>query len=117
MRPLIENFRAARRSGTPLVAIETPDPAATMSAIVQGMNGKNSPFLQWDIIQGLTAMNENGSKQIQRLDVSKEELAMRSTNPTEMLSLLAKLQGESIVFMHNAQRFIESESVMQAIWK
>lgn len=116
MRNLIEQFKAARRSGTPLVAIETPDPAATMSAIVQGMNGKNPPFLQWDIIQGLIPMNENGSTQIKRLDISKEELAMRSTNPTEMLSLLAKLQGESIVFMHNAQRFIDSESVMQAIW-
>lgn len=116
MRTLIEQFRAARRSGTPLVAIETPDPAATMSAIIQGMNGKNPPFMQWDIVQGLQPMNENGSKEIQRLGVSKEELAMRSTNPTEMLSMLTKLQGEAIVFIHNAQRFIDSESVMQAIW-
>lgn len=116
MRTLIEQFKSARRSGTPLVAIETPDPAATMSAIIQGMNGKNPPFLQWDICQGLRPMNENGSKELQRLKINKEELAIRSTNPTEMLGLLANLEGESIIFIHNAQRFLDSESVMQATW-
>lgn len=116
MRNLIDQFKAARRAGTPLLAIETPDPAATISTIVQGMNGKNPPFMQWDIVQGLVALNDAGAKEMGRLGLSKEDLAMRSVNPTEMLSLLTKLPGEAIIFMHNAQRFLDSDGVAQAAW-
>lgn len=115
MRNLIDQFKAARRAGTPLVAIETPDPAATMTAIIQGMNGKNPPFLRWDIVLGLQPVNEPGSKQLGRLG-AKDDIAMRSTNPTEMCAMLAKLEGEAIVFMQNAHRYVDNDGAAQAIW-
>lgn len=116
MKTLIEQFRAARRAGTPLVAIETPDPAATIQTIIKGMNGKNPPFLQWDIVRGLVGLNENGTAQLGRLGLAKDDVAQQTINPTEMLALITKLGGESIVFMHNAHRFVESEGVAQATW-
>ena len=116
MRKLIEQFKAARRAGTPLVAIETPDPAATMAAIIAGMNGKNPPFMKWDVVQGLAAINENGSKELARLNIPKDQLAMMSTNPTEMLGMISKLGGESIIFMQNAHRYVDNDGVAQAMW-
>lgn len=117
MRNLLDQFKAARRSGTPLLAIEAPDPAATIKAIVAGMSSKDIPFLQWDIVRGLTPVNKNGDEQLSKFaEGGRAELASLTTNPTEMLAMLVKLKGESVVFVHNAQRFIDSDSVAQAVW-
>ena len=113
---LVEQFKAARRAGTPLVAIETPDPAATIAQLVTGLNGKNPPVLAWDLVAGLRAVNENGSKELGRIATDRAELAALSTNPTEMLSMLTKLTGDTIVFLHNAHRYLDNDGVMQAVW-
>ena len=41
---LIEQFKAARRAGCPLIAIHTADPAATMRNINVSMNGNAGPI-------------------------------------------------------------------------
>ena len=57
---LIDQVRAARRVSVPLVAISTPDAAATIDKIVEGINGE-CPKLQWDIVEGIRPRNDAGA--------------------------------------------------------
>ena len=78
---MLERFRAARRSAVPLLSITTPDPQATMAAIVteavlkstakwSSASGdieielKNAPLVQWDIVRGCLAKNSAAAKML-----------------------------------------------------
>ena len=62
MSKLIENVTAARRAGVPLLAIVTQDQPATVEALSTGVNG--CPQIQWDCINGLRPVNEEGKAAI-----------------------------------------------------
>ena len=62
MSDLLSKFKAARRVSTPLVAIRTSDPAATISVIEKSFNGSAPPVLLWDIARGIQWRNEEGLK-------------------------------------------------------
>jgi hypothetical protein len=61
-----EEFRAAvkaaRRVGTPLLALRTADPASAITQGCASVNGKQSPppLLVWDFVGGLQGRNEAG---------------------------------------------------------
>lgn len=60
-----KQFRAARRVSTPLMAICTPDPAATIQTVRQCVTYSNGisyeqPVIHWDIVRGLRAVNVIG---------------------------------------------------------
>src|SRR5213593_4188635 len=65
-----EEFRAvvkaARRVGTPLVAVRTADPASAITQVCEGLNGKNvpPPLLVWDFIGGLQGRNDAGKSAV-----------------------------------------------------
>jgi hypothetical protein len=57
-----EDFRsllkAARRAGTPLLAVRTADPASAMAQVSASLCGKTeAPVFAWDIIGGFAARN------------------------------------------------------------
>jgi hypothetical protein len=118
-----QQFKSIRRAGVPLCAIETADPRATIAGCCKALNGKQDTVLlcAWDIIQGLQGLNEPGKAFAQ--DVSPDG-AVQSGNPAECLKLLADRApnrkedgtGALIVFWHNAQRFLDNESVAQGVW-
>jgi hypothetical protein len=66
---MVEQVQAALVAGVPLVAINTPDPEATMVAVQQSLNGNadRDPLLQWDAGNGLKGRNENGREEVGRL--------------------------------------------------
>ena len=113
MTTLTENFVAARRVSTPLIAITTPDPAATTRLIVEKINGTAPKFL-WDVVSGLVALNEEAEKVLSELDAN--EVMGTQKNPVGCLTLAKKLPAKCIVFMANAQRFVEDVCTLQAIW-
>src|SRR6266567_8316345 len=58
-----EDFRgllkAARRAGTPLLAVRTADPASAMAQVSASLCGKTEvPVFAWDIMGGIAARNE-----------------------------------------------------------
>lgn len=122
-------WQAARRAGVPIVAIECPDPSATMLRLYQESNGKADAvaIVQHTLIGGLTPwINPKTGQPPGRAgvnyvnEVSPEPIV--TTNPAECLSILAKTVPEgAIVYMLGAPREIEdgqgfNPSVCMGIW-
>jgi hypothetical protein len=113
---MVEQFIKARKCGVPLLGIETPDQAATIRQLVEAINGKDkTPVICWDIIRGLTAANEAGKLEVQRI-APDEATQAEMVNPTNMLAKAVDLKDKSVIFMYNAQRFYGNEAVVQGIW-
>jgi hypothetical protein len=108
----LKSFKAARRVSTPIIAIGTPDPAATIQNVVRALNGSAPPVIQWDIARGVTPCNQQGGQAIAAIfgDPSVE------TNPAEFLMKAAQLPEAVCLFFHNAQRYLKNEAVVQAVW-
>lgn len=139
---LIDQLKAARRVSTPLVAIATPDPAATILEVRAAFDGEGAktpiPIVSWDALEGLTALNQAGLAALKTLlGGDQKEWPALSANPGAALSIMVALPGEvreggrsdgklasrgSLVFMHNAQRFCEDRvgqqigQVLQGVW-
>ncbi len=114
--PAVHPFKLARRAGVPVIALETPDPAATISACCKAMNSKyeESIVCRWDIIRGLTGVNDLGEQFAKEIS---PDGAVQTGNPSECLSLIAgQNPKEFVLFFSNAHRFIGNESVAQAVW-
>ena len=107
-------FKAARRSGTPLVAVRTADPASAMAQVAACVNGtsEQTPLLSWDFIGGLQGRNEAGKSAAAK--VLGESVA--SLGPGEALAVAQRLAQDAILFFHNPQRVWEQVDVVQGIW-
>lgn len=113
---ITEQFLNARKFGVPLLGIETPDQAATIAMLTQAVNGKGAvAVLSWDIIRGVTASNEAGREEVQRI-AGDPNAALELLNPTSMLTKATELKDRTVLIMQNAHRFYDNESVVQGIW-
>jgi hypothetical protein len=120
---MIKQLTAARSVSTPLCAIRTPDPASTILAVVQSLGeaAQNYPVLHWDVLHGLTGLNQQG-KALAKALLDGGDPAMVSARPSEMLALLDRLSqdkkngADAVVFMANAHRFWNDEVTVQGIW-
>lgn len=115
-------FKQARSKGAPLVAVETPDPAATMAACVKLLNGKaqDCPILSHDLINGLRGLNAPGKSYC---DEVAPDGPLTTGNPVECLAILAKTPPtpRGLVFILGAHRILSdgngfNPSVCQAVW-
>lgn len=114
---LKQQIISARKFGVPLLAVETPDMAATVQLSLAAMtNGTIPPAYVWDIVNGMRWLNKEGEAGIARLNMNADALAEATINTTEFLSFCSKLVERSVVFMYNAHLFYGQESVTQAIW-
>lgn len=118
MTTIIEQIKAARKVSTPLIAITTPDPPATVAGVVKGFNGQAPAILQHDIIRGVVGLNDKG-KAVRARMANENDLGLPGVvpfqNPTEALAKFAELEERTLVFVHNAARLIEDPGVIQAI--
>jgi ATPase family associated with various cellular activities (AAA) len=116
---IVESLKAARKVSTPLVAILTPDPPATIAGIVKAYAGQATEpaILQHDIIRGLTALTEMGRRALAEIAPADDVLPGQAalTSPAEALAACDKLPKRALVFLHNAHRLIENEAVSQAL--
>lgn len=109
---LVAQFKAARRASTPLMAIATPDPAATQSRLVAA-SASETPLLSWNCVSGASGLNEAGRAC---------EATLKGNDPfggADLLSLLknaARLPRRSVLIVHNAHRFLSAPPIVQAIW-
>lgn len=109
---LITTFKSARRVSTPLVAVTSPDPAATIRAIGAVTNG--SPLVCWDIVRGLQGLNPAGRDVVTAV-LNGEDAAMRA-NPVESLTLANQFPEKTVCFALNSQRILGEYAVIQAVW-
>ncbi len=68
---LKKQFLSARRAGTPLMAINTPDPAAIeqflLITVTETPSEVGVPFVRWDCGRGFTPLNAPATEQIERV--------------------------------------------------
>jgi hypothetical protein len=100
---MIEQFKAARRVGTPLIVLETADQVATVTALKEA-TPKTSPMIQWDAINGWKPVNDNGGMAI-RTAMKGEDVGI-TVNVIEMLARAQALPEKTVLLMHNSQRWL-----------
>lgn len=119
---ILQQLKAARRVSVPLVAIQTPDPGATVEVVREMLSAgikpnEVAPILQWDLARGLNGLNEAATTAIADLGIDAQSMAF---NPVAPLLLAPKLPRESVLFFHMGHRFArsctDSTPVVQAIW-
>lgn len=115
------DFRACRRAGVPLVAIETAEPAACVNNLVRQLNGKADvvPVVVWDIIQGAVGRNEPGRAWVDGL-CSGQDARIVTGNPVEFLGLVSGLPDGGCVVMLGADGVLSEPAMKfpagQAVW-
>ncbi len=106
-------FKAARRAGTPLVAVRSADPASAMAQVVACLNGKSEiPVVVWDILNGLTGRNEPGKAAVGKL-VGENAGPL---GPADALAAVQKIARDAVLLFLNPQRVWEQVDVLQGIW-
>ena len=115
---IVQQVKAARRVSAPLVAIQTPDPAATVNAIKVAIEEINAsiPLVHWDIVRGVMGLNKAG-------DSAKNSVYEDETyNPLDLLAHAARLPEGVMVFVHMAHRFmtgnssVDAQQFLQGVW-
>jgi len=105
--------RAARRVGTPLVAVRTADPASAMTQVCEGVNGKQDPpaLLIWDFIGGLQGRNDAGKSAVAKVLGENSP----GIGPGDALAVAQRIAADAILFFLNPQRGWEQPDVVQGI--
>lgn len=110
---LLQHFVAARRAGAPLVAIRTPDPAATVAAIAASYNGTAPPIITWDCIRGFMAANEPGNEAIRT--IRNAGVDPETTDPVAALTDACNFADRTLLFAHNMPAFLGDPATRQAV--
>lgn len=110
MANLIENLKAARRSGVPLIAITTMDQPATVDAIDSAIN--ECPKVAWDCLNGLRPLNTEGKSAVAALG---EAAVKESIRPALAMKCLTKIAANTIVFVYNGHAFLNEAPVLQGV--
>lgn len=119
---MLSQFQSARRVSAPLIAINTPDPAATIQSACAAVDAAaaETPVVkvQWDYVRGLRP----ASSPVREGDPSPAWIAnLGEVDPTPFAPIAAlqfaeKLPQRGILFMHLANRFASDPGFVQATW-
>jgi hypothetical protein len=111
---LIDSLKVARRSGVPLVAIETSEPAGIVS-MIGGMMLENNPMLVWDLMSGLRNVNAAGSKFATEANNGNDP-SLETARPDECLRRLIAMPEGGVTIMLGFDKVQDDPSVRQGIW-
>ena len=104
-------LKAARRAGTPLLAIRTADPATAIAQVTTTV-GEKPALLMWDLMTGVRGINKAAIEVI--ADCFGENTTL---GPADVLAASRKLDHKDVVlFLSNTHRFWDQPDVVQAIW-
>lgn len=113
---LAQDMKNARRVSTPLVAIQTTDPASTMNVLAAVL--KDAPIVAWDAVRGVRAVGAKGCAG----EAAREAMIKAAGAPEAMLNLTTMLEAaaylpeSAALYVLNAQMFLTEPTVRQAIW-
>lgn len=111
-KPIDLQFKAARRAGTPIIAIKTLDAEALIQSLKKSLNG-NSPILQHDIVLGLRSHNDEGKAAI--TTALRGEPVETTIDEVEAMKAAKYLPEGSVLFMVNAHRWLDKATAAQAL--
>lgn len=121
-KPFIDQYKAARRAATPLMAITTADPAATISKIVASTPDTSEvAFIQWNVIDGWQPLNDFGADAISAACKGEPPRDVTS-DPIEQLVLAqTAIPQYGVLFIHNGHLFMDPTfdrriAFIQALW-
>lgn len=114
----IQNYKAARRVSTPLVAIRTFDAKSTLDQLRRSLGDKlkEQAFILWDTIHGMRGLTEQGQAELATL--------LNSAEPDASVPLVETLRMAELRATHNLTLFISNAhlqwpnepAVLQGIW-
>lgn len=123
MKRMLDQFKAARRAGTPLIAIKTSDPEATMLSIQQ-FNQK-TPVISWNCIEGWKSRNGKcGQAAIEEALKAAETQLEATINYSTHLEIAQHLPFNPeasapinpILFILNGHKYFDEKDFVQALW-
>jgi len=119
MTRIAQLVKNARRVSTPLIAINTPDPAATIKAVCDAIENQTKgdpmiaiPKVEWDVVRGMTGRNDSGREWAASLG----DFDPTMNSPLAAMQFAAKLPDRSLLFIHLAHRWMIDPMIVQAIW-
>ena len=110
-------FIIARNRGVPILCVETPDPAQTISWI-HLMVGSEIPIVRWDSAFGLLGVNNVGGNTLMRVAEVETlaELKNLTTDSVNALNLVLRLPEKSVAIFLNLPSHWHHPEVSQSIW-
>lgn len=114
----IDQYKAARRVSTPLLCVRTFDAKSTtnlMLATFSEAELKKSPFIIWDAVNGMSAVNQAGSEELTVILSGNGPLM--SVPLIETLRMLASTREEATILLHNSHlQWNTDPAIIQGIW-
>lgn len=131
---LITAYQRALEAGVPLLAITTPDPAMTIESLVPvrppALRDKPYAVLQWDVCNGvtLTAVERTRLPGASKSSLLQSQQALTALVPDtggaaalrnlgQALTKFRDVPSDTIIFVHNAHRFLHDTAIVQGIWQ
>lgn len=126
-KTFLEQYKAARRAATPLMAINTADPAATIAKIVAStpVAKEDDPdgvaFIQWNVIDGWQPLNDHGAEAVGAACKGEPPRDVTSDPVEQLILAQTALPEYGVLFVHNGHLFLEPTfdrriSFIQALW-
>ena len=107
---LLARLKTCRNRSVPIVVVNTPDQQAFVESMTKALNG-DTPAVQWDYARGMAPCNQLGAAAMGEIDGSGECVG----SPPFALGVAKELPPMSVMFFHNAQRFMDEIAVVQSI--
>lgn len=118
----LQQFKAASRVSTPIVAIRTFDPSSAVSLIENSYKNKaeDIPLVSWDCMRGCSPYNNVGKKGLaSMLGTNPLAATIKLNNVLDFASRGWGLDQEArdcMLFLTNPHFFFKDPSVIQGIW-
>lgn len=124
MSNYIDQFKAARRAGVPIIVIRTADYQSVIQDVKKfyaDADNKEVGLLEWDCCRGVTGINDRGVVVAKAVNDNKSPAIATSNGIEALRKSLDKMPERSLLFMMNLQILIEDKSairlpIIQAIW-
>lgn len=122
---LVNDFKAARRVSTPLLAVTTADPGATVDLLAATIENKKDDAggtvrcaaLVWDCVHGLQPMPGRKDNEAARKEIGID--GMRATSFKEVLAAIEReMPANTVLFVMNAHLAMKDGGTVaiQGIW-
>jgi len=115
---LVQRWQIARKRSVPLLAIQTPDPGATVDWIQTASPNQAPPIVRWDAAQGLQGVNRLGTQRLTEAAGVTDDLQLlqATVDPVNALRLVHRLPDHTIACFLNLHRYLQQADVVQAVW-
>ena len=118
MNDLVTNFKNALAVSTPLIGINTLDPASVTAQLSTALP-KGWALVRWDIARGFEKINLLGERVLKAALKDNDPSAYQ--NPTEAFGAALQFPESTLLFAHNLHNLITDPSgssvqVVQALW-